>query len=53
MSTPATTAELTEAERTRKLDFESSTGDTTFRIRLKRRREPVAVARPAPARSTP
>ena len=36
-----------------KLDFESKAGDTTFRIRLKRRREPVTIARPASARSAP
>jgi two-component system phosphate regulon sensor histidine kinase PhoR len=32
-----------------KLDFESRPGTTTFRIRLKRRREPIAIARPEPA----
>jgi two-component system phosphate regulon sensor histidine kinase PhoR len=31
-----------------KLDFESSPGDTSFRIRLRRRRELVQVVRPAP-----
>jgi two-component system phosphate regulon sensor histidine kinase PhoR len=30
-----------------KLDFESTAGDTTFRIRLKRRREHVTIAHPA------
>jgi two-component system phosphate regulon sensor histidine kinase PhoR len=33
-----------------KLDFESHPGCTQFRIRLKRRREPVTVVHPAPAR---
>jgi two-component system phosphate regulon sensor histidine kinase PhoR len=33
-----------------KLDFESRPGDTRFRIRLKRRREPAAVVEPAPVR---
>jgi two-component system phosphate regulon sensor histidine kinase PhoR len=32
-----------------KLDFESAPGDTSFRIRLKRRREPVQIARRMPA----
>jgi two-component system phosphate regulon sensor histidine kinase PhoR len=32
-----------------KLDFESKPGETTFRIRLKHRREPVTIARPEPA----
>ena len=31
-----------------KLDFESSPGDTSFRIRLRRRREPVQIVRPSP-----
>lgn len=30
-----------------KLDFESRPGDTTFRIRIKRLREPVTIARPS------
>jgi two-component system phosphate regulon sensor histidine kinase PhoR len=34
-----------------KLDFESTAGDTRFRIRLKRRREPVTSASPARAQS--
>jgi len=33
-----------------KLDFESRAGDTTFRIRLKRLREPVTVVTPVAAR---
>ena len=32
-----------------KLDFESTPGETTFRIRLKRRREPVVIERQAAA----
>jgi len=32
-----------------KLDFESTPGETTFRIRLKRRREPVVIVRQAGA----
>ena len=32
-----------------RLDFDSQPGETTFRIRLKRRREPVTIARPASA----
>jgi len=32
-----------------KLDFESSPGDTSFRIRLRRLREPVKVVSPVPA----